>query len=183
MNQIFTLGILFGMVLAYFGNELSVYVNSKIKSRKNTENSIKKLSVKVSIQNELVELIKLLNCDRVAIISYSFETESASMNYETCKNGVPDIIQSFQNIKTTKMIPMLLTLEQKGFVAVDKTSDNETKLLHANIGIVSSYKYKIGETIESGCLVVAYGIDHELEVIDADNIFQTVKKLKDIYEC
>lgn len=182
MIHIFILGAMFGCVVAFFANELNTKLKNYFNDKKVVENSIKKLTKRMEIQNELTHLRIVLNCDRVAIISYNFDSESASMNYEICKFGTPEIIDSFQNLKTTKMIPMLLELEKRGYVCVDKTSDNETKLLHQNIGVVSSYKYKIKETIENGCLVVAYGFEHDLEINEVDLIFQTVKKLKEIYE-
>ena len=181
MINVFILGVMGGAVLAYFANMVNLHVSDILGKKKALEKSIKSLDKRVLIHNELIALRKTINADRVSIISYNIGDESASMNYETCRVGVPPIIQSFQSVKTTMMLPMLLTLERRGFVAVDKTSDNETKLMHENIGIVSSYKYKIGNTIEEGCLVVAYNYEHEVDVKDADIIFQTLKKLKGIY--
>lgn len=175
------IGIATGMVIAYLVNDLHLRLKERCDRKVTVRKSIEQLDRRMKIKSELSALRVILDADRVSIIAYNNTDESASMQYESVSYGVPEIIQSFQNIKSTKLIPMLYDLEKRGSVIVDKNSGAEVRHLHEAIGISTSYKYKILNTINEGCLVIAFEKDVELDIKQVDIVFQSLKTLKQIY--
>lgn len=168
----FKIGIMAGLVIAYAYNELE----QLYKRNKSAKSVIKVLEDRVSIKDLLDGLLADIGANRVSIIKYI--DSGATMIYESVKEGTPEIQSSFKNIDSTACLPMLLELEKKGFVEVNKNSGDAIVRLHNAINVKTSFKYKIGDSITDGCLVVAFSRDHELTPGELKSIVNTIIKIK-----
>lgn len=175
---VFGLGL---FVLYYLASQFFTIFFLK-KESKVLQKSIEKLDKRMSIKNELDLLRIKLGCLRTSIIDYDAQLVMSSMKYESVAAGTAGTIVSFQNINSMVCLPMILELEKNGFVKVDKNSGEDLVRLHRGIGVGTSFKYKLGNTIQDGNLIVAFSEDHELTPNEAESIYQTIKKLKMLYE-
>jgi len=164
-------------VLYYMYENISVAFSLK-KEKKVLDNSIKKLDKRIQIKSELDLLRIKLGCLRTSIIDYDAQLVMSTMKYESVAPGTAGTIQAFQGINSMICLPMIHELERNGHVIVDKNSGEDLVRLHRAIGVSTSFKYKLGNTIMDGNLIVAYSNDHELTPDEADSIYQSIKNLK-----
>lgn len=179
MKDIIIVGLLL-FILYYIGGQIISKFSLK-KEEKALKKSIEKLDKRIQIKNELDMLRIKLGCLRTSIIDYDAQLVMSTMKYESVAPGTAGTIQAFQGINSMVCLPMIHELERNGFVKVDKNSGEDLVRLHRAIGVGTSYKYKLGNTIMDGNLIVAFSEDHELTPKEAEEIYKTLKTLKTIY--
>jgi hypothetical protein len=147
-------------ILCFVLSVLSPYVIKYVVKiyQRSSRKILKDLNHNQRIATCLHEVMTAVNASRVAIILY--EGRTASMKHEVAANN--PIISVFQGILTSPLADMLIPLEQYGEVLVNKSSNTDLIRVHKAIGIETSYKFKIHDSIAEGVLVVAFEQHKEL---------------------
>ena len=150
------------LLAAFVGSATSHYMIGWCKTmlKKSKKAAIKEINNQISINDILSDISHKLGAYRVAIVNY--DKGKAFMTYESPNNIQNSIIQKFQGIITSPLAGMLLDLERDGMVVVNKDSGHDINMIHKAIGISTSYKYKLYNTINQGTLVIAFDIDRPL---------------------
>ncbi len=171
-------------ILLIFGFIITLsypYVAKKVKwlFRKSSKRIIAELTQNEVLFAALSNIGNTVTASRVAIIVY--EGVTASMHHEWTSPDTNKILNFFQKIRTSPLTTMLLELEVAGMVVVNANSGYDLVMIHRAIGVDTSYKFKLFNSIAEGVLVVAFAQPTQLTSDQLKYIDEQLTRVRLLY--
>ena len=147
--------------------------------KKSSKRIIAELTHNEVLFTALSNIGNTVTASRVAIIVY--EGVTASMHHEWTSHDTNKILNFFQKIRTSPLTTMLLELEVAGMVVVNQHSGYDLVMIHRAIGIDTSYKFQLFNSIAEGVLVIAFSQPTQLSSEQLKYIDEQLTRVRLLY--
>lgn len=166
-----SIGTIIGVALVFVAKEFYGIYKTKSNNKKKATRFVNSIDISVEINKLLNELRVLVGANSTHILGYHNGTVSfngisfqfISMQYEATDGIIRPNINDYQNVPAGQFSQVMADIHHNGFTYVDWDDDTNIGHLHKQIGVKSSYKFRIGDSIARGSVSISYyGIEHKL---------------------